>query len=149
MMWKEFEELAGYEVSFDTYSKVIEPMYMSLPDNVTKQEFVKMLDKKAFALPTKAEMIRKMRKIASFLFENCGISSYHDEKRELDRIAKEYARRFWGLDWAADIEAYVYTLDRYAYCGSLMDRGCTFPFALVIGRGCNDYERIELVNGIE
>lgn len=149
MMWKEFEELAGYEVSYDTYKKVIEPMYMALPDNVTKQEFVKMLDKKAFALPTKAETVRKMRKIASFLFENCGIAAFNDEKRELDRIAKEYARRFWGLEWSTDLEAYVYTLDRYAYRGSLMDRGCTFPAALVIGRGSNNYERIELVKGIE
>lgn len=46
----EFEELAGYEVSFDAYHNVIEPMFIAVRDNVTKQEFVKMLDGKAFAI---------------------------------------------------------------------------------------------------
>lgn len=43
MMWKEFEEIAGYEVSYEDYSKVIEPMYMAMPDSISKSEFVKML----------------------------------------------------------------------------------------------------------
>ena len=145
MMWNEFMELAGYEVSYETYSKVIEPMYMALPENITKQDFIKMLDKKAFALPTKKQMQNKMKKIANFLFENCGISSFHDEKKELDKLAKEYAKRFYGINWATDTETYVFTLSGYAYCGCPMDRGCTYPHELVIGRGSTEYERLTLV----
>lgn len=145
MMWREFEELAGYEVSFDTYSKVIEPMYMALPDNISKQQFVKMLDKKSFALPTKSEMVKKMKKIAQFLFDNCGVSSFHEEMEELDKLAKQYAKRFFGIDWTHDTKSYVFFTRDYAYCGSRMERGCTFPEALVIGYGQYECERIVLV----
>lgn len=145
MMWQEFEELAGYEVSYDTYSKVIEPMYMAIPESITKQEFVKMLDKKAFALPTKNELVRKMKKIAKFLFENCGLKSFHDEMDELDSIAKQYAKRFYGIEWAKDTSTWVFFNRKYAYCGVPQDRGCTYPEELVIGRGDHEYERIKLV----
>lgn len=145
MTWNEFMEIAGYEVSYETYSEVIEPMYMALPENITKQEFVKMLDKKAFALPTKAQMIKEMKKIANFIFENCGLKAYHEEREQLDKLAKAYAKRFYGMDWSNDIKAYVFFTEGYAYCGSLMDRGCTFPKELVIGRDYTDYERIVLV----
>lgn len=145
MMWKEFEELAGYEVSYETYSKVIEPMYMAVPDSVTKQEFIKMLDKKAFALPTKKEMVRKMKKIAGYIFENCGLRSYHDEEEELDKLAKQYAKRFYGINWTEDTTTWVFFTKRYAYCGVEQDRGCSYPKELVIGKGNYEYERITLV----
>lgn len=145
MMWKEFEELAGYEVSYETYSKVIEPMYMAIPETVSKAQFVKMLDKKAFALPTKKEMVKEMKKIAQFLFENCGISSYHEENEKLDKLAKSYAKRFFGIDWSNDTKSFVFFTREYAYCGSRTERGCTYPETLVIGRGYHEYERIGLV----
>lgn len=59
MMWQEFEELAGYEVSYETYSKIIEPMYLAIPESVSKTDFIKMLNRKA--LEKKYEpTIRKM-----------------------------------------------------------------------------------------
>ena len=145
MMWKEFEEIAGYQVDCETYTKVIEPMYTALPDTISKQDFVKMLDKKAFALPTEKELVRKRKEIAGFLFENCGLAAYHEKKEELRRITKQYAKRFYGIDWANDIQAYVYCTEGYAYCGTLMTRGGTFPKELVIGRGNQDIKRIVLV----
>ena len=45
MMHHEFETIAGYEVSYETYTNIIEPMYMAT--NLTKQEFVKLLNRKA------------------------------------------------------------------------------------------------------
>ena len=48
MMKQEFEEIAGYEVRTEVYDNIIEPMYMALPDSITKQEFVKMLNRKQF-----------------------------------------------------------------------------------------------------
>lgn len=47
MMKREFEEIAGYEVSNEDYYEIIEPMYMAL--NLSKSEFVKCMDKKRFA----------------------------------------------------------------------------------------------------
>lgn len=46
MMKHEFEALAGYKVSNETYDNIIEPMYMAT--NLSKQEFVKTLNRKAF-----------------------------------------------------------------------------------------------------
>ena len=60
MMKHEFEALAGYEVSFEDYNRVIEPMYMAT--ELSKEDFVKCIDRKRFALPTKAELLAAMRK---------------------------------------------------------------------------------------
>lgn len=142
MMHKEFEEIAGYEVSYETYTDIIEPMYMALPNNVSKQQFVKMLDKKAFALPTQKEMVKEMKKIAAHLFDICGHSVDYESEHELDALAKKYAKRFFGLDWVNDIKAYVYFNKGYEYAGH---RGCSYPEELVIGRNYTDFERIVLV----
>ena len=61
MMWKEFEELAGYEVSFETYNNVIEPMYMAT--NMSKQEFVKVLNRKALEVVKKHEPNIKVKRV--------------------------------------------------------------------------------------
>ena len=53
MMKHEFEALAGYEVSYDDYTNIIEPMYMAI--NADKAEFVKMIDRKRFEVIRKAE----------------------------------------------------------------------------------------------
>ena len=51
MMKHEFEALAGYEVSYEDYDKIIEPMYMAT--TLSKEEFVKVIDKKRFAIVKK------------------------------------------------------------------------------------------------
>lgn len=142
MMQREFEELAGYEVSFEDYNNIIEPMYTALP-TVSKQDFVKMIDKKRFALPTKKEMVKEMKKIANDIFEKCGHVTTHKEEQELESLALRYAKRFHNLDWSHDIKSYVYFNREYEY--PEIGRGCTFPYELVIGRGIYEYERITLV----
>ena len=148
MMWEEFQEIAGYEVSYDTYSRIIEPMYSALPGNVTKQQFVSMLDKKAFALPTKQQMVRKMRKLAQEMFEMCGLCSIYDEEQELRKLAYEYAERFYGVR-RDDLNSWCILTRRYAYCGVIQERGCSCPVELVIGRDMHgsevEYARIALV----
>lgn len=146
MMKQEFEQLAGYEVSYETYNNIIEPMYMALPNGITKQDFVKMLNKKAFALPTKKELISKMRKIAQYIFDNCGIRGFYDEQEELMEIARQYAKQIYGIDGRKDEEGFIYTNPKHAYRGCLMDRGCSYPDELVIvGRKYHEIERIQLV----
>lgn len=145
MMKHEFEAIAGYEVSDKTYNEIIEPMYMAV--NLNKADFVKLIDKKAVALPTKAEMKRAMRKIAAVMFDGCGVRTFHEEEAEIDKIAKEYARRFYGIEWATDTKSYVYFLRGYGCRGVELNvnRGCTFYKELVIGRDGFDYERITLI----
>lgn len=143
MMWKEFEEIAGYEVSFEDYDKIIEPMYMALT-NVSKQEFVKMIDKKRFALPTPAALMREVKKEAKHLYEICGHSLDYDSERRMEAAAKYYAKRKYGLDWTHDSKVYVYFLKEYGW--PTLQRGCTYPCTLVIGReGNGEYERVKLI----
>lgn len=60
MTKQEFETLARIEVSYETYSKVIEPMYMAV--DITKEEFVKILNTKVLSeQKEKAKTIKKMR----------------------------------------------------------------------------------------
>ena len=60
MMHKEFEELAGIEVSYEDYTNIIEPMYMA--GNLSKREFVKTLNLKFFKdrMPKPEKNIKRM-----------------------------------------------------------------------------------------
>lgn len=138
MMWKEFEEIAGYEVSYKTYTEIIEPMYNAV--NLDKRAFIKLLDKKALALPTKAEMKKSMRKVANKVFQNCGIKSFIEEFDEIEKTAQEYAKRFYGET------SFALVCRDYAYCGIRQDRGCTFPETVVIcDRDGNELDRVILI----
>ncbi len=70
MMKNEFEALAGYEVTWEDYNNIIEPMYMAT--SLSKSEFVKVLDKSRFALKTEKELIAEARKEAKHLEHICG-----------------------------------------------------------------------------
>ena len=145
MMKYEFESLAGYKVSDEDYKNYIEPMYMALPDSITKDAFVKMIDKKRFALPTKKQMKKQMREIAKHLYEICGRYSDWRSEEELLKIGRQYAKQFYNLDWNNDMDCYVYTDKEYEFPN--LKRGCTYPVKLVIGRKSTIYEEIELVKG--
>ena len=60
MMHKEFEQIAGIEVTYEDYTNIIEPMYMAL--NLSKQEFVKTLNLKFFTdrMPKPEKNIKRM-----------------------------------------------------------------------------------------
>lgn len=136
MMWKEFEEIAGYEVSYDDYHNIIEPMYMAVPESVSKREFVKMIDKKRFALKTEKQIIKRMREIAEYLKETCDHFTDFGAKEELEKLRAEYEKRFTS--------GYAMIFTRT----TLPDqRGCSYPYELYIQSDWNssyDY-RIQLV----
>lgn len=96
MMKHEFEQIAGYEVTSEAYDKIIEPMYMSL--DVSKQEFVKMLDKKYFALPTREECVERMKTLADDIHQSCEFRTTYDEETELQHMANEFAKRFYNAE---------------------------------------------------
>lgn len=131
MMKYEFEELAGYEVSAEDYTNIIEPMYMAT--NLTKQEFVKVIDKKRFALKTKKQYIAEMRKLAKHLYDTC--QNYYDsETREkLKKLADEYTARFYNgfADNFFNSEEKTYTT-------------CYYPTEIEI-YGTKEYKTIEII----
>lgn len=141
MMKQEFEAIAGYEISTEDYINIIEPMYMAV--NLSKSEFVKVIDKKRFALPTKPQLIKDMKKEANHLFEICGRYTDYESEDRLDVMAKQYAKRFYGIDWANDPEAWVYFTKGYE-CEQFQ-RGCSYPKKLHIGRNDTEYEIITLI----
>ena len=139
MMWKEFEEIAGYEVSFEDYNNVIEPMYMAT--NLSKAEFVKCIDKKRFALKTRKQLINEMRKKAEEIRCVVEHNGAYDLKDELQKMAYSYAKRFHAFD-RGNLDCYCYFMHGYTLPNM---RGCSFPTEMVIGYKNNDYERIELL----
>ena len=92
MMKHEFEALAGYEVSNEDYNNVIEPMYMALA-SVTKAEFVKMIDKKRFALKPVKAIVKEMKKAAESLKDTCNHYTDWETKEKLEEVAREYIER--------------------------------------------------------
>lgn len=144
MMWEEFEKLAGYEVSYEDYSKVIEPMYMAT--NLSKQEFVKCLDEKRFSLNyKKQQMLKAMKKIAKFLYENCGRASFYGESDELEKLVIEYAGEFifHDAEWRNNSKCWLYWDEGYEF--ENLQRGCRYPKAVTIMNDTHEIETIELV----
>lgn len=94
MMKHEFEEIAGYEVTWEDYNNIIEPMYMAL--NVSKHEFVKIIDKKRFALKPLKSIEKEMKQIAEHLKETCTHYIDTEAREKLDDLAREYVERKYG-----------------------------------------------------
>ena len=57
--------------------------------------------------------------------------------------AREFAKRFYHIDWDYDSKAWIYFNKGYEF--PHLQRGCTYPKELVIGRDGVEYTRIELV----
>jgi len=140
MMKEEFEKLAGYEVSNADYHDIIEPMYMALP-NVSKAEFITMINRKRFALPTKQQCIRAMREVAEAIADMVEHNGAYEAKEELNRMARAYAVRFHGYN-VENIQDYYYFDNAYKIPD--LKRGCTYPCRLHIGHGSTEYEKIDL-----
>ena len=91
MMKHEFEAIAGYEVSFDDYNNIIEPMYIA--SDLDKQEFVKCIDKKRFALTPLSKIIKDMKKCGKSLKESCTHYTDHETTEKLNSLIEEYIER--------------------------------------------------------
>lgn len=136
MMKQEFEALAGYEVSIDDYNKIIEPMYMAT--SLSKEEFVKTINKKRFALKTLKSIVKEMKQIGKHLEETC--DHYHDTEAHdrLHALVDEY------------MERKGYIIEGIRYAGYMIDDEmtrfkCYHPSKVVI-YGRNDYKTIETID---
>ena len=117
MMKAEFEKLAGYEVSTEDYNNIIEPMYMAT--DLSKEEFVKVIDRQRFALKTREQIIRKMKMYARHLKDTCDKYTDYEVIDKLNKLAEEYKERFCFYGFLINSK---YTLEHLGEC-----RGCTYP----------------------
>lgn len=131
MMHNEFEKLAGYEVSYQDYTNIIEPMYMAT--NLSKEEFVKCIDKKRFALKPISNIEKEIKEIAKGIKQTC--THYHDSEAEekMNNLITEYIERK-GLKDIAN-----YTIE-YKQMFS-----CYYPTKIVI-YSKKDYRTFEEIN---
>lgn len=130
MMKQEFEVLAGYEVSIEDYNKIIEPMYMAT--SLTKEEFVKTINKKAFALKPLKNIIKEMKQIAKEIERRCTIDGAYDLKGDLGELVKEYIDRKYG------------TYAHYIFHDT-EKFSCYYPHSIEI-YGAKTYKTIEKIN---
>jgi hypothetical protein len=135
MMKYEFEAIAGYKVSDADYNNIIEPMYMAT--EMSKQEFVKCISRKRFEVKVKTERqyINEIKKIAQFLYENCGRRAWHDEKGKIVDITRKMEKQFGYI---------CFTINGYEY--EEVQRGCTYPKELVMcTENGTEIKRVKLV----
>ena len=95
---------------------------------------------------SKAELLAAMRKEAKHLYDICGRCCDFESEQRLERLAHTYLKRVYGVDWTVDGQAYAFFLKGYEYPD--IQRGCTYPRELVLGRGNREYERIALVKKV-
>ena len=131
MMKHEFEALAGYEVSTEDYNTIIEPMYMAT--NLSKQEFVKIIDKKRFALKPISKIVKEMKKVAEELKDTCNHYTDYELKDKLDALCKEYIERK-GLTGFAG----------YMFNDEMTMQKCYYPKSVSI-YGFKTYKNIEVI----
>lgn len=129
MMKQEFEALAGYEVSIDDYNKIIEPMYMAT--SLTKEEFVKTISKKRFALKPLKSIIKEMKQIAKEIEIGCTHATPYIEWGTLYKLVEEYIGRKYG-----DFATYITHENE--------KQTCYYPASIEI-YGRKDYKTIEII----
>jgi len=141
MMHHEFEQIAGYEVSYEDYHNIIEPMYMAT--NLSKQEFVKVIDEKRFSIQYKKAQLKKsllkqMKEIAQIMKDYCGHRDTYEEYILLKDLAKQYIEEFGEVGTTADWER------GYEYTGHT---GCSYIKAIVFTSKytCEEVSRVNLV----
>lgn len=134
MMKYEFEALAGYEVSADDYNKIIEPMYMAT--SLSKQEFVKVIDKKRFALKPLNKIVKEMKECAKSLKESCTHYTDYETKDRLYALAEEYIGRKYNI--AGTQIASFSIIDEMRF-------SCYYPTTIEI-YGAKSYKPFETIN---
>ena len=90
-MKEEFEKIAGYEVSYEDYNHIIEPMYMAI--NLSKEDFVQCINKKRFALISLEKMVKDMCEIAHHLMITCVHYTDYESIQKLNELVEEYIGR--------------------------------------------------------
>ena len=104
MMKEEFEELIGKEVSYDTFS-MYETMYSALPENINKQQFVKMLN--IDAIQEDPEAIERRKKREEFINDiKDQIAGKKSDIKYFEQENERYRRYIMEEESKEDIKLY-------------------------------------------
>lgn len=95
MMKHEFEQLAGYEVTWEDYNNIIEPMYMAT--NLDKKDFIRTLNKQRFAVKAKEKYVRKLKMLARSLKDTCEHYTDTETLEEFTKTIFAYIDRCWNM----------------------------------------------------
>lgn len=89
MLKKEFEKLAGYQVGYEDYCDIIEPMFESV--DIPKEDFAKIINRDCFdkARIFLNELINKAKAIAEYIK---AYSKTTNKEIELEEIAKQIGK---------------------------------------------------------
>lgn len=135
MMKQEFEALAGYEVSMDDYNNIIEPMYMAT--NLSKEEFVKTISKKRFALKPISKIVKEMKQVAQGLQETCDHYIDFEAKERLEALVDEYMERKGYIIAGVKTAGYMFN-------DVMTMQKCYYPKSVSI-YGFKTYKTIEVI----
>ena len=99
MNHQEFMQIAGYEVSYETYKNIIEPMYMTT-DIIDKKEFCKSFSKKLFAIKPTDKLVKELRDMAKDLQYAAKYGLYvGDKMTDFKKLCSDYQKRQYNNDY--------------------------------------------------
>ena len=139
-MKHEFEKLAGYEVTWEDYNNIIEPMYMAT--NLNKQDFVKTLNKQRFAVTSQEKYVGKLKMLARSLKDTCEHYTDTETLQEFTKTIFAYIDRMWGIYGYKDVNYTVehgYTYEHLGVC-----RGCCYPKRITF-YSTNNYKTLQVL----
>lgn len=114
MMYEEFMNLAGYEVSYSDYTNIIEPMYMAL--DLDKSDFIKCLNRKRFELEPLDKIHKRMIKLANQIKETCTHYTDYEAMDQLCALAENYKNRLQAFNYRIDTEEFLYNGCYHSTC---------------------------------
>ena len=114
MMYEEFMNLAGYEVSYSDYVNIIEPMYMAL--DVDKSDFIKCLNRKRFELEPLDKIHDRMKKLANQIKENCTHYTDYEAYDQIEALAENYKNRLQAYNYQIETTEKLYNNCYHSTC---------------------------------
>lgn len=114
MMYEEFMNLAGYEVSYKDYVEIIEPMYMAC--DLDKSDFIKCLNRRRFELEPLDKVHERMKKLANQIKENCTHYTDYEAMDQLCVLAEYYKNRLQAFNYLIDTEELLYNGCYHSSC---------------------------------
>lgn len=114
MMYEEFMNLAGYEVSYSDYTNIIEPMYMAL--DLDKSDFIKCINRKRFELEPLDKIHKRMIKLANQIKDTCTHYTDYEAYDQIESLAENYKNRLQAFNYQIETTEKLYNGCYHSTC---------------------------------
>ena len=114
MMYEEFMNMAGYEVSYSDYINIIEPMYMAL--DLDKSDFIKCLNRKRFELEPLDKIHKRMIKLANQIKDTCAHYTDYEAYDQIEALAENYKNRLQAFNYQIETTEKLYNGCYHSTC---------------------------------